>query len=80
MDGGSQLLIRLIHLFHASHEDLQIDPDQGEEGGLEMDLSLLVDRHVHPDKTLVSQKVRALAAESQRRVDLRKKGIMQGII
>ncbi len=34
------------------------------------DLSLLVDRHVHPDEPLVGEEVRALAAEAEGRVYL----------
>ena len=46
-------LIRLVHLLHTPHEDLQVDPDQGEQGGLEVNLPLLIHRHIHPNQSLV---------------------------
>ena len=70
LDGGPQLLVGLVHLLHAPHEDLQVDPDQGEERRLEVDLPLLVHRHVHPDQPLVGEQVRTLGPESQRRINL----------
>ena len=51
-------------------KNVEVDPDEGEEGAGEVDLPLDVDRHVHPHQPLVGQQVRALAAEPQRRVDL----------
>ena len=51
-------------------EYVEVDPDQREEGAREVNLTLHVDRHVHPDQSLVGEKVRTLAAEPQRRVDL----------
>ena len=70
LDGGAQLLVRLVHLLHAPHEDLQVDPDEGEERGLEVDLPLLIHRHVHPDQPLVSQQIRAFGPKTQGRIDL----------
>ena len=70
LDCSSKLLVGLVHLLHAPHEDLQVDPDQGEEGGLEVDLPLLVHRHVHPHQPLVRQQIRAFTAKTQRRVNL----------
>jgi len=37
--GPSAHLISLVHLLHAAHEDLEVDPDEGEECGLEVDLT-----------------------------------------
>ena len=68
--GRPELLVSLVHLLHAPHEDLQVDPDQGEERRLEVDLPLLVHRHVHPDQPLVGEQVRTLGPESQRRINL----------
>ena len=68
--GRPQLLVSLVHLLHAPHEDLQVDPDQGEQRRLEVDLPLLIHRHVHPDQPLVSQQIRALGAKAQGRIDL----------
>ena len=70
----------MVHLLHAAHEDLKVDPDEGEERGLEVDLPLLVHRHVHPDKALVGQEVRALAAEPERRVDLTEQRQQVGVV
>ena len=71
--GRPQLLVSLVHLLHAPHEDLQVDPYEGEQGGLEVDFALLVHRHVHPHQPLVRQQVRAFAAKTQRRVNLERK-------
>ena len=73
LDGGPQLLVGLVHLLHAPHEDLQVDPYEGEQGGLEVDFALLVHRHVHPHQPLVRQQVRAFAAKTQGRVNLERK-------
>ena len=70
----------MVHLLHAAHEDLQVYANQGEEGGLEVDLALLVDRHVHPDQPLVGQQVGALAAKAERRVDLPEQGQQVGVV
>ena len=80
LDGGPQLLVGLVHLLHAPHEDLQVDPDEGEERGLEVDLPLLIHRHVHPDQALVGQQVRALAAEAQGRVYLSEEWQEVGVV
>ena len=72
--GRPELLVSLVHLLHAPHEDLQVDPDQGEERGLEVDLPLLVHRHVHPHQPFVRQQIRAFTAKTQRRVNLVKRG------
>ena len=72
LNGGPELLVGLVHLLHAPHEDLQVDPNEGEECGLEVDFALLVHRHVHPDEPLVGQQVGALRAETKGRVDLEK--------
>ena len=74
LDCRTKLLVRLVHLLHAPHEDLQVDPDEGEEGGLEVDLPLLVHRHVHPHQALVGQQVGALTPEPQGRIDLAEQG------
>ena len=73
LDGGPQLLVGLVHLLHAPHEDLQVDPYEGEQGGLEVDFALLVHRHVHPHQPLVRQQIWAFAAKTQRRVNLERK-------
>lgn len=65
-----EFLIGLIHLVHGSHENLKVDSDQGKKCGGEMHLALYVNRHVHPDESLVSQQVRTLAAEAQGWIDL----------
>ena len=50
----------LIHLLCRPHLDVQVLSDEREEGCCEVDLALVVQRHVHPDQLLVGQAVRAL--------------------
>ena len=47
-DGSSELEVRLVHLCTLPHVDLQVIPDQGEQGGGEGHPALLVYWHVHP--------------------------------
>ena len=68
--GRPELLVSLVHLLHAPHEYLQVDPDQREQCRLEVNFSLLVHWHVHPDQPLVSQEIRTFGAKTQGRVDL----------
>ena len=42
---GINHLVRRVHLLHAAHEDLQVDPDQREQGAGEVHLALHVYRH-----------------------------------
>ena len=49
---------------------LQVDPNEGEERRGEVDPTLVVDWHVHPDEALVRQQIGALGAEAERRIDL----------
>ena len=69
-DGGPQLQVSLVHLGALSHVDLQIVPDQSEESCGEGNPAFLVDRHVHPDQSLVGHLVRTLLPESQRRINI----------
>ena len=43
-------------------------PDESKERGREVNLSLVVQRHVHPDQLLVGQAIRALGSEPHRRI------------
>ena len=47
-DRSSELKVRLVHLCTLPHVDLQVVPDQGEQGGGEGHAALFVYRHVHP--------------------------------
>ena len=44
----------LIHFFSSSHLDAQILPDEGEQGGGEVNHSLIIYGLIHPDQFLES--------------------------
>ena len=69
-DCSSELKVRLVHLCTLPHVDLQVVPDQGEQGRREGHPPFLVDWHVHSDQPLVRHLVRALFPKSKWRVDV----------
>ena len=69
-DGSSELEVRLVHLCTLPHINLQVIPDQGEQGGGEGHPSFFVDWHVHPDQPLVCHLVRTLFPKPKWRVDV----------
>ena len=79
-DGLAQLHVRLVHLLRRPHLDAQVLPDQGEEGGGEVDLALVVQRHVHPNQLLVGQAIRAFGSEAQRGIHILEHVIHFGIV
>lgn len=49
-----------------SHFDIQILPDEGEEGRSEVDFTIVVDGHVHSNKFFVGEAIWTFVAEPQR--------------
>ena len=67
-----QVLVRLVQ--PALHLDVQRRADEGEEGRLELDGAVVVERHVHRDQPLASNPRGAEPAESEGWVDLPEQG------
>lgn len=61
------LRIQFVRLT-SSHFDVEVFPDQREQGRREADLALRVQRHVHADELLVGESVGTLVTKSQRRI------------
>ncbi len=78
--GLPELDVGLVHFLGRPHLDAQVLPDQGEQRRREVDLALLVERHVHPDQLLVRQPVGTLRPEPQGRVHVLQHVVHLGVM